>query len=117
MYILTLVVFSIITNLVCGRGYGAPSPSCKSMVPGHKGIFIPPLIERQTGPSIYTFNATWDKNLKMVRVSVSGEPVAGFLIQGRLNENGPAVGTFVNITGNPDAKYQNCLSLIEVNYV
>lgn len=115
MYILTLVVFSIITNLVWGRGDGAPSKSCESMVPGHTGAILP-LIERQTGPSIYTFNATWDKNLKMVRVSVSGEAVAGFLIQGRLGENGPAVGTFVNITGNPDAKYQDCTSF-EVNYV
>ena len=107
MYPLTLISLSIAVTLSSCRPDGAPLKSCRSMTPQHRGFPIP-LIPQQTGASPYAFNAVWDSHMRMVRVSVSGNTVQGFLIQGRLAKSGPAIGRFVNITENPNAHYQNC---------
>ncbi|XP_028418369.1 putative defense protein [Dendronephthya gigantea] len=108
MYAPTLVLFSVIlTELVLGERTGAPQQSCKTMTPGHRGTFIP-LIPRQKQPSGYSLDAKLEKSLKMVRVTVSGKALKGFLIQGRWSEDGPAVGSFLNITEDLGVKYQNC---------
>jgi hypothetical protein len=53
--------------------------------------------------------------MKMIRVSVSGDRIQGFLMQGRVKINGPAIGSFVNIIENPDATYQNCSLFTQVS--
>ena len=108
MYAFVLVVFSIAAKHAYGEETGAPSKTCKHMAPFHvKPGLVPIPSPGQEVQSPYTFEAMWDKKLRMIRVSVSGQTIAGFLIQGRLSKNGPAVGTFVNIDEN-FAKYQDC---------
>ncbi len=109
MYTLMFLVLSIVAKLASGEKNGAPSKSCERMAPGHikKTMWIP--IASQSNESPYIFDATWDKKSKLVRVSISGQPIEGFLVQGRLTKEGPAVGTFVNIIENPHAQYQNCI--------
>lgn len=110
MYTLSAILLvSVAAKFVSGFGTGFPKASCKSMLPVVFSKRFPPApIASQTVTSPYTVNATWDKTMQLVRVEVSGETVVGFLIQGRLRDDGPAVGSFVNIAGNPDVKYQDC---------
>ena len=108
MYTLMFLVLSIVAELASGEKNGAPPKSCKRMTPGHKAPIGFP-IPSQSNKSPYIFDATWDKKSKLVRVSISGQPIEGFLVQGRLTKEGPAVGTFVNIIENPHAQYQNCI--------
>lgn len=106
MYILTYVLLSIVAEIVSGYGSGAPPKSCVNMSPGHLSsstIGLP--IPRQEGPSPYTLTATVDKQSREVRVTVGGQKVSGFLIQGRLSVNGPAIGKFAK---NSIANYQDC---------
>ena len=102
------LVLSIVAELASGRKNGAPSKSCERMAPGHLKELIGIPIASQSNASPYIFDATWDKKSKLVRVSISGPPIEGFLVQGRLTKEGPAVGTFVNIIENPHAQYQDC---------
>ena len=113
MYTLALVLFSIVAKHASGKKTGAPSTgvfnTCETMTPSHFSLNTVPLpIASQGFQSPYTFEAKWDKKSKLIRVSVNGATIAGFQIQGRLRKDGPAVGTFVNITQNPNARYQDC---------
>lgn len=103
MYTLIFLLVSIAPEIVSGYPSGAPPKSCASMSPEHFAV------SRQTATSPYTLTATLDKQSKVVRVSVGGDKVSGFLIQGRLSKDGRAVGEF---TENSDAKYQDCSPLM-----
>ncbi|CAB4004887.1 Hypothetical predicted protein [Paramuricea clavata] len=78
------------------------------MQPDHYNPVLGRLSEAQSKPSPYRLAARWDKRMEMIRVSVSGDRIQGFLMQARVKINGPAIGSFVNIIENPDATYQNC---------
>ena len=107
MYTLTYVLISIVADVVSSYSSGAPPISCVNMSPGHLNPQPVPLpIARQAGPSPYTLTATVDKQSKEVRLTVGGQKVSGFLIQGRSSKSGPAIGKF---TENSVANYQNCL--------
>ena len=108
MYLLKIILLAVATKFVSCRPDGAPPLSCANMQPGHYNPVSGRLSESQSRPSPYILAARWDKRMKMIRVSVSGDRIQGFLMQGRVNISGPAIGSFVNITENPDATYQNC---------
>ncbi len=114
MYPLRVILWAIVAKFVSCRPDGASPLSCFNMEPGHydyKSIQT----EGQLGQSPYKLAARWDKRMKMIRVSVTGDRIQGFLIQGRVEKTGPAVGTFVNIPENPGkATYQNCSFIPEV---
>ena len=105
-------LLTIGVKFVSSYADGAPPLSCVNMRPDHldprSGDFRKP----QFRPSPYKFTARWDQRTRMIRVSISGERIQGFLIQGRLHNEGPAVGSFINIAEN--AKYQNCSLLPKV---
>ena len=124
MYTLALVLFSIVAEHASGKKTGAPSTgdrnTCETMTPFHSTSGPVPLpIASRDFQSPYTFEAKWDKKSKLIRVSVNGATIAGFLIQGRLRKDGPAVGTFLNITQNPNARYQDCSAdkVYKLNYL
>lgn len=78
------------------------------MEPGHYTIHNEPTTAKTTEESPYKLAARWDKRMKMIRISVTGDSFRGFLVQGRTEKSGPAIGNFINITENPDVAYQNC---------
>ena len=108
MYPLTVILLAVAAKFVSCRPNGASTVSCATMRPDHINPLDYTHSKKQLVQSPYRLAATWDIPKKMVRVSVSGRRIQGFLIQGRNEINGPAIGSFVNITENPDATYQDC---------
>lgn len=115
MHPVRVILLAIATKFVSCRPDGASSISCANMQPGHINPVLGILSEGQSRPSPYRLAARWDKRMKMIRVSVSGDRIQGFLMQGRVKINGPAIGSFVNIIENPDATYQNCSLFTQVS--
>ena len=117
MYLVKVIVLAIVVNCVSPRPDGAPPLSCVNMQPGHIIPGLYRLAETQSSSSPYTFTAKWDRHERMVRVSVGGDgerKIQGFLIQGRLDTYKPAIGSFINISKNPNAQYQDCSLYPEV---
>lgn len=109
--LLRLVLVCLTFRITFGHPDGAETMSCQSMLPGHlrrvgfrKRIPIAP----QKTVSPYTIMAGWDEEHRQyIRVSVTGMPLKGFLIQARKRKDGPAVGAF-KLFSNESARYQNC---------
>lgn len=92
---------------------GAPPKSCEYMIPGHVQNFgrHSKLISGQPKESSrYVINATWSfvDSRYYVRVSIMGEKLRGFLIQGRQTVGGSALGRFKMLSDV--SKYQDCTS-------
>ena len=114
MYPLKVIVLAIAVRFVSCRPDGASPISCANMDPEHYNPVQAILSREQLGPSPYKLTAAWDISKKMVRVSVRGDKIQGFLLQGRKDFSGPAIGSFINIAQNPNATYQHCEHYPEV---
>ena len=109
MKILYLFFLCFNGKVVFGRGSGAPETSCDHMIPGH--VDFVPIVGQQLSKTPYKVKAEIDG--AFVRLAVSGSrSLAGFLIQARETESGPAMGEF-KLTANTrkQTQYQNCQSV------
>ena len=106
-FTVVLLLFSA-ADLVWCYPNGAPPKSCEPMLPGHFDPVRRVVVTDQKTSSPYTVNASWDNEYKYIRVSVTGDTIQGFIIQGKMPGNESAVGKFTKLSSN--SKYQNCLA-------
>ena len=112
MLLLKFVFFCLLSKSSLAKSDGAPLASCGYMLPGHashQGIHGVPINQQRKETSPYTINATWERENRYVRLTITGSQLKGFIIQARQSENGKAVGTFIEIDEfSNETKYHDC---------